>query len=180
MQKKAGGCGRLFSDPDQAALDFAMRYNDDSIRSGCEYGASIFVVIDGNGTRWYTYTIPNRGIEHSVFRSFPENRDTVVAGIHTHGKFDTSFHYEDDFSRVDMWNADDERIGSYLATPCGNLRYSSEAEGFRHISSRIPSDPNAGEYRVNNVDPFTNSKNDPYHNPWLTNFRLRMIQPDDF
>ncbi|NLW47934.1 MAG: DUF4329 domain-containing protein [Firmicutes bacterium] len=180
IAKKAGGCGRLFSDPDQAALDFAMRYNDDSIRSGCEYGASIFVVIDGNGTRWYTYTIPNRGIEHSVFRSFPENRDTVVAGIHTHGKFDTSFHYEDDFSRVDMWNADDERIGSYLATPCGNLRYSSEAEGFRHISSRIPSDPNAGEYRVNNVDPFTNSKNDPYHNPWLTNFRLRMIQPDDF
>ena len=79
IAKKAGGCGRLFSDPDQAALDFAMRYNDDSIRSGCEYGASIFVVIDGDGTRWYTYTIPNRGVEHMVFRSFPKNRDTVVA-----------------------------------------------------------------------------------------------------
>lgn len=168
--------GRLFSDPDQAALDFAMRYNDDSIRSGCEYGASIFVVVDGDGTRWYTYTIPNRGVEHTVFKSFPENRDTVVASIHTHGKFDLSFDLEDDFSRVDLWKSDENGYGSYLATSCGNLRYYSEAEGFRLISSSIPSDPNAEKYRVNNVDPFTNSKNDPYHNPWLTNWISRILQ----
>jgi hypothetical protein len=77
-----------------------------------------------------------------------------------------------------MWNADKEGIGSYLATPCGNLRYYSEAEGFRHISSSIPSDPKAGKYRVNHIDPFTNSKNDPYHNPWFTNILLRIIQSD--
>ncbi|MBD80184.1 MAG: hypothetical protein CL840_14820 [Crocinitomicaceae bacterium] len=53
--------GVLFSNPNKAFEDFAVLFNDNSIRDNLEYGIKIYSVVDKNGVKHYSYTIPVKG-----------------------------------------------------------------------------------------------------------------------
>lgn len=61
--------GDFFPSADAAALDFGICYNRKSILENREYGASIFVITNKKGQKGYTYSVPNRGEQESVYRS---------------------------------------------------------------------------------------------------------------
>lgn len=61
----------FFESPEKAALDFALFYNDNSIRDNKEFASSIYAVQNDNGDRGYTYTLPNVGQENHCIPSLP-------------------------------------------------------------------------------------------------------------
>ena len=79
--------GQTFGNLDDAIYDFAITYNDDSIRNDSEYGATIYQ--DSNGE--YYYSTPNKGEGDSVFMYTPakpnQKTDVDIAIIHTHGSY---------------------------------------------------------------------------------------------
>ncbi|MBA3900122.1 MAG: DUF4329 domain-containing protein [Bacteroidetes bacterium] len=86
------GPGDKFSSPDEAAIDFANTYNDNSIRNNREYGSTIFKVVDDKGVKSYTYTVPNVGGKDGVWSSKGDTKKKDrVAAIHTHGAYDKSY-----------------------------------------------------------------------------------------
>ena len=104
--------GKLFNDIDDLAKDFALNYNDDSIRLNRELGASIYKTKDNQ----YYYTIPYKGSRTSV-------HPTELAGekrfgvIHTH-----TFGFQmDRFSDTDIIIANKENIISYIVLSDGGL-----------------------------------------------------------
>jgi len=145
--------GDEFATIEEAAIDFAVTYNDDSIRDRREYGSTIYRLPNGS----YTYTIPRRGRFDRVTPSRPPRGYRVVATIHTHGAYVRNYDGEN-FSVKDRDSARRENIPSYLVTPSGRLRvYDPRISGslaYYDIETYdIPSDPNTGSRRVNNIDP---------------------------
>jgi RHS repeat-associated protein len=72
--------GDKFDTMDAAAIDFAVTYNDDSIRTQKEYGSSIYQDEDGK----YYYTKPNVGGKYGVKMPIDYTQRKPVAVIHTH------------------------------------------------------------------------------------------------
>jgi RHS repeat-associated protein len=108
--------GDIFVSIDDAAIDFGNTYNDDSIKSNREYGASIYEKDGG-----YTYSIPSKGSSHSVTPSVEPTARTI-ADLHTHGADTDKFTTKDEFSREDIDLANKRNIPSYVALPSGILQ----------------------------------------------------------
>ncbi len=104
--------GQLFEKMDDAAKDFALTYNDDSIRLNCELGSSIYKTEDNH----YYYTIPNKGSKTSVHPSSLIGIKRVGI-IHTH----TNGFQMDRYSDTDLILANKEKIVSYLILSDGGV-----------------------------------------------------------
>ena len=158
--------GDFFESPEKAALDFALFYNDNSIRDNKEFASSIYAVQNDNGDRGYTYTLPNVGQENHCIPSLPTLGSFLVAIVHTHGSAtssDGTIYANNEFSgstmtrygkkmpvtnlknvtqkRTDIYQANYLKVDSYLATPNGSLlKYDYKRGKISVISTEIPSD----------------------------------------
>ena len=158
--------GDFFESPEKAALDFALFYNDNSIRDNKEFASSIYAVQNDNGDRGYTYTLPNVGQENHCIPSLPTLGSFLVAIVHTHGSATSSggtIYANNEFSgstmtrygkkmpvtnlknvtqkRTDIYQANYLKVDSYLATPNGSLlKYDYKRGKISVISTEIPSD----------------------------------------
>ena len=65
--------GEIFPTIEEAAIDFGITYNDDSIKNNREYGASVYEVADG-----YTYTIPSRGTSNRIIMSVSPSNPSIA------------------------------------------------------------------------------------------------------
>ena len=147
----------------EAALDFAITYNDDSIRNDTEYGAVIYSYED-DGRTLYSYTVPTAGTEDSVNLSQEQKRieeaqdKRPVSSVHSHGAW--SDRNDNEPSKADIKVAGSYPRASYVVTPSGTLvTYDKPPEGppvsgpvLRRGVDQIPSDPNSPE-RSTTVDP---------------------------
>jgi len=104
--------GDEFITMDDAAIDFAWTYIDDSKRDNKEYGASIYK--NENGT--YSYTVPSVGNEDSVLSSVHPNLKTEAI-LHTH----TDIPNAGGFSFQDEVNAKELNVPSYMVNAYGEL-----------------------------------------------------------
>ena len=172
--------GDFFRTADEAAIDFGLYYNDNSIREGVEYGSSIFKVMNNKGEIGYTYTIANRGTYEGVVTSETPWGFKTVATTHTHGRstaHDSETFYDNYFSGImdngqilpphkmkkvtnskknitDIGTANTHQIDSYLASPNGELqKYNHRTGKIKVLSNEMPSDPNDPDRR-NSISPF--------------------------
>ena len=170
--------GDFFRTADEAAIDFGLYYNDNSIREGVEYGSSIFKVMNNKGEIGYTYTIANRGNKDVVISSKAPWGFKTVATTHTHGRStanDSKSFYDNYYSGMrdkkhyilpphklkkvktldtDIGNANIDKIDSYLASPNGELqKYNHRTGKIKVLSNEMPSDPNDPD-RQNSISPF--------------------------
>lgn len=136
----------LFDTADEAARDFALRYNAQSIREDREYASVIFQVnvkvrsyhYAARRFLWwswqsrrtkttrvihYSYTRIRAGKTHSLMIPFAPLFRKKIAEIHTHGAYNEGFE-NDDFSPQDK-----NSFINYLVTPLGTLRKYNPAEG---------------------------------------------------
>jgi len=109
-----------FGHPDEAAKDWARRYNGDSIKKDKEYGTTIFRTKDGR----YAYSEPAVGNKNTVRPSPPPLKDKDYNGtagvIHSHA----AYHQPDDndFSEHDWETSDETKIPFYMVTPNGHIQ----------------------------------------------------------
>ena len=167
--------GDFFRSADEAAKDFGLYYNDNSIRENREFGSTIFKIVNSKGEKGYTYTIANVGSNKSVIVSDSPFGFEKVATIHTHAAYDENS-YNNVFSgirddnknllsrserakqtRYDIGNANIKKIDSYLVSPNGRLqKYEPKNNKISIISDDMPSDFRDPD-RLNNID--TKEKN---------------------
>ena len=147
--------------------------NDNSIREGREYGSSIFSVVNKNGERGFTYTVPNIGDKGSVVVSLAPFGYKTVADIHSHGRStagDEKEYWDDEFSGLrgrkqrilskenrlkvttgDLGLSNLNKLDSYLVTPNGSLmKYYHKTGDIETISTDMPSDSKSPD-RKNSV-----------------------------
>jgi RHS repeat-associated protein len=155
--------GDEFDTMDEAAIDFAKTYNDDSIRTNREYGSSIYETDNGK----YAYTVPKKSafswnVEPSVH---PEKR--TVGTVHSHGSDEMSGGNKDKYSEEDIALAQKDNIPSYLAMPSGVLqKYDPQKDEILDIGSDLPKQ---GTAKHGKVDPtvmgfFLDARNHREHN----------------
>ena len=87
--------GDRFKNPIQAAIDFGITYNVESIQTNKELSSFIYKMKDKNGKTYYTYPGPAKGSKANVSKEDMKSIDRskisvnefidVVANIHTHG-----------------------------------------------------------------------------------------------
>jgi len=112
--------GDPFNSIEEAALDFANTYNDDSIHYNVEYFSAIYSYIDEEtGKILYSYNIPNKGDGDSVEIDLSvEHGQTVVSTVHAHAAYDSQYKNnepsDDDFDTM-ISNTE------YVSTPNGSL-----------------------------------------------------------
>jgi len=160
--------GDRFTSVHDAALDFGKTYNDDSIRSNREFGASIYAVTDKEGVLYYTYTIPNKGNPAGVKPSEPPPGKKILAILHTHGAYDKNYK-NNKFSPADKKYAKNKKVWIYVATPQGTLqnhdpKRKSGKRNIWEITDKLPSDSKDPD-RVNKKSSALGkggNKNDPY------------------
>ena len=166
--------GDFFQKVDDAAKDFGMYYNDNSIRINKEMASYIFEIKDDDGNMGYSYSIASvgKGDETNLISEMGANN---VATIHTHGAFDSKFKNGNnvfsgsfDKDRVENLTADEKRditktgtdignanyrhMDSYLVTPNGSLqKYSPSTGKISVLSNEMPSDHNDPD-RMNLID----------------------------
>jgi len=159
--------GDFFNTMDAAAKDFGNVYNDNSIRSGREYGSRIYMIADSKGNGGYTYNAPNIGENGNSVVPAAAPTGALVTGItHTHGKysfgkwadnlFSGSWNKEGNINTSqenkavvnspemssDIGTANKENVKIYVATPSGSLQKYDPATGkISTIYTKIPSDP---------------------------------------
>jgi RHS repeat-associated protein len=176
------GPGDLFSSPNEAAIDWGMTYNDNSIKDNKEYGSTIFKVVTADGVVKYTYTIPNVSKSDEVVT--PSKGDTKfkdrVATVHSHAAYDKSLDHtkenvkesqkkdnNNEFSYEDETNATNSIVRKpiYVATPSGELKKfdakvhkPGESET---ISTELPSDDKSPN-RANEINFAPLPKNEPF------------------
>jgi proteasome lid subunit RPN8/RPN11 len=145
--------GDEFDTMDEAAIDFAKTYNDDSIRHKREYGSSIYKNENGK----YVYSVPNVGDRRGVVVSTDSNqKNKRVATVHTHT--DGRDMYA--FSEEDIDHAYFEKIPSYLVTADGTVTKYDPAKddgsynGWKLIEETIYTNaPNLNNYNNYQDDP---------------------------
>ena len=158
--------GDYFDNPDLAAKDFAMTYNDDSIKNNVELGSFIREK-DGK----YYYDVPvSSGESKQVKRTRSENDKTIVAGIHTHGKYELSLSNNMttalEPSLGDIENSNKSKIPEYVVTPDGSMFiYEPPAQNNSNGTIGVfppifPSDPGCPSYlRKNDNNAFDKPDN---------------------
>ncbi len=148
--------GDRFKTLDEAAIDFGMTYNDDSIRRNLEIGTELYKNEDGT----YSYEIPHTGTKNSVTQV---DTPDVVASAHTHSAYsgDPGENSPSLGPGADTGNAQKQNKPMYVATPSGILyKITPSGNGdetdigsFGPISTGLPSDPKEKNRRQNNNDP---------------------------
>ncbi|HLO85026.1 MAG TPA: DUF4329 domain-containing protein [Nostocaceae cyanobacterium] len=159
--------GDFFKTIDAAAKDFGNIYNDNSIRSGREYGSRIYMISDSKGNVGYTYNVPNIGENGNSVIPATAPAGAVVMGItHTHGNYSFGKWVDNLFSgswdnegnintsqenkvvvnssemSSDIGTANKEKLQIYVATPSGSLQKYDPATGkISTIDTKMPSDP---------------------------------------
>jgi RHS repeat-associated protein len=155
--------GDRFKTIKDAAKDFAMLYNDNSIKDKKEYGTVIYQVTDKKGEKYFTYTTPNiSGEEDGVIPApnFSMDNAKIVSAAHTHSNYDKKY-LNDIPSPADKKGA--ERIGmdAYISTPKGELiKYDYKTNSTFLMDMNIPSDKNHPS-RSNKIDSDKLPKNEP-------------------
>jgi hypothetical protein len=137
--------GDEFDSIDEAAMDFAHTYNDDSIVTNREYGSTIYSY-DKDGKTKYSYTIPNRGPKEDRFGngevrvSTVGDGQTAVAKIHTHGSYNPKDIFTQNYPSIpDQENAN---IPTYVVGPAGILSVYDPNTMVRN-SGRLGEEPHA-------------------------------------
>jgi RHS repeat-associated protein len=143
-----GGPNSKFSSLDLAAMDFGIRYNDNSISRGLEFG-TVFYSGKRKGVSYYSYNIPIVGGPSTVEIPLHGNPwFTKFEGVgHTHG---FGFGDEDEvFSDLDMSTP----YYNYLCTPNGALyRYDARNGSTSVITRDLPNMNNYLLYQWNESD----------------------------
>jgi len=157
--------GDFFTNPNAAAKDFGRCYNDNSIREHLEYASSIFEVYKSDGTKGYTYTIPNKGLETTCVASEAPVKNKTVATVHAHGQYIegwdndhfSGISFTRDYSekeipidnlkkappRTDIFSYNSAKINGYVSTPNGSLqKYDYNKGKITTISTNMPCDSN--------------------------------------
>ncbi len=84
--------GVPFERPEDAAIDWAKTYGDDSIYYSREYGSTIYSYVDGSGKKKYSYNIPNMGEKNTCdINTALEPGQESVHAIHSHGGLKDEF-----------------------------------------------------------------------------------------
>ena len=151
--------GDLFDTPDKAANDFALTYNDDSIKNNLELASYIR---EKNGK--FYYDVPKAGTESHVTISRRSSETDIVAMIHTHGAYFEPVVNENgwtksrslEFSNKDLRMYLINRLPSYVVVPTGEMFLVcgyTNMDGFQiEVFPPIyPSDPNCPS-RKNTLD----------------------------
>ena len=144
-----------------AAKDFGNLYNDNSIREGREYAATIYKATDEKGNTYYSYSVPNAAGGSGVKTSNAPEGTTPVADVHSHGKSYGVPTSDNNFSNKDM--SDNTKAGrpGYLTTPDGSLKKFDPKSGKQTvISTDMPSDAK-DPTRKNSVTPYILPGNEP-------------------
>ena len=143
--------GTAFKSPDVAAKNWGQYYNGKSILIGREMSSSIYLQTNNKNVS-YTYSEPAIGKSDGVIPSTAPNGETVVATIHSHGKYEKGY-LNNEFSEADKDNAKDRSADSYVATPNGSLKkYDHKTGNITVLSTDLPSDPTDPD-RKNGQDP---------------------------
>jgi len=166
--------GDFFNSREAASKDFCMIYNDNSIRSGQEFGSRLYTIKNADGNKGYTYTSPNIG-ETGNTAPIPETPigSTNAGVVHTHGNYsygkwdDNSFSGSKDyFGKVhnDQENKEETNIKTdigisnkegqpiFVSTPSGSFqKYDPMTGKIEILDKKMPSDSN---------DPTRMNKND--------------------
>ena len=143
--------GTAFTSPDVAAKNWGQFYNGKSILIGREMSSSIYIQTSNNNIS-YAYSEPAIGQNAGVIPSAAPNGETVVATIHSHGKYEKGY-LNNEFSEADKDNAKDRSADNYVSTPNGSLKkYDQKTGNVTILSTDLPSDP-ADPDRKNKQDP---------------------------
>ncbi len=143
--------GTAFTSPDVAAKNWGQFYNEKSILIGREMSSSIYIQTSNNNIS-YAYSEPAIGQNAGVIPSAAPNGETVVATIHSHGKYEKGY-LNNEFSEADKDNAKDRSADNNVSTPNGSLKkYDQKTGNVTILSTDLPSDP-ADPDRKNKQDP---------------------------
>ena len=161
LDKDGRDPGDYFKTADDAAIDFSLLYNDNSIAKSKEYG-TVIIKVEKNGKEFYTYVKPTVGYEGSVYAFglglSNEGDAQVVSKAHTHSSYSSNYE-NNEFSDSDIKNG-----YHYVATPNGSLlKYDANSKKTHVLSTKIPSDPN-DPTRVNSIDYKQMPKNEATYN----------------
>lgn len=161
--------GVLFSTVESAAKNFAMTYNDNSIKDKKEYGSVIYKTSDFRGRTMYSYTVPTVAQEDGVIIMPDFSKSMIiVAGVHAHSNY--SIKYDNDiFSGADKRGAEFTRLDAYVSTPKGEfLLYNPQTDESKTYKSKvvatdIPADKNHPDFakRKIKIDSSLFPKNEP-------------------
>ncbi|WP_255493765.1 DUF4329 domain-containing protein [Myroides sp. WP-1] len=147
------GPGDEFKSRDSAANDFGEYYNGTSIIKNKEISSTIYSY-EREGETYYSYSDGYIGKEAKTKTGGNGNPEgtTKEALIHTHGGYD-KYYKNNEFSNKDKWNAYDDKVDSYVATPDGSLlKYDYKTTEVSVISTSLQSDPK-DPMRKNNNQP---------------------------
>jgi len=161
--REAMNPGDRFKTVKDAAKDFAMLYNDNSIKDKKEYGSVIYQVTDSKGEKYFTYTTPNVSSGESSVTPAPDfsmDNAKIVSAVHTHSNYDKKYD-NDNPSPADKKGAELVGMDAYIATPKGELlKYNEKTNQTVILDKDIPSDKNHPN-RSNNIDSDKLPKNEP-------------------
>ena len=165
--------GEYFKSKDEAAKDFGIYYNPFSITQKYEF-ASYIMYNPQNKMYYYPKAISGKNDLVKGYINIIKCH-IKTATIHTHGAYDKTLvkngiDWNDEFSGMentpqknkthlphnnydDIYSANKRVLDSYIVTPNGNLKkYDPKTGTISTISKEMPSDINAGNKRVNNID----------------------------
>ena len=142
--------GDPFDSIEDAAVDWAETYADDSICTMREYGSTIYMyeedIYDENGKKEtvqkFSYNIPKQGGTNQVtINESLEPGQVAVSAIHSHADYNP-LEYDDEPSPMDKAGVLEKGFTSeYLVTPLGNL-YSFNHNGItKKIRDNLCRDP---------------------------------------
>ena len=162
---------------DEAALDFAICYNELSIADKQEYGSAIYTVkikiVIYQKTPWYlsifgikyrrkitgvvkySYTEPSIGKNGDSVMPNIWTSKSIVSTVHTHANY-SSMYDNENFSKgfmSDISWSNFFRMDSYVVTPGGYLKkytYANRKDsngGVTIIADDIPWDPNSPDHK---------------------------------
>ena len=164
-----GGPGYFFRTMDEAAQDFAMKYNDDSIRDNVEIAS----YIRKKGS-YYFFDVPHGGTTEGVTSDRKMSEVDIVASIHTYAAYNSRIKelpggvYTRTSLVPSFWDVKSVKetgLPLYTVTPDGTMFLTekdieSEAGVIHYIfDADFPSDPNC-HVRKNLLDANTMSDND--------------------
>ena len=156
--------GDFFVTMDEAAIDFGLFYNAQSIKENKEYGSTIYEIWDVKKGKGYSYSSANTGrAKNSVLCNMPHNYHRITADIHTHGAYSYGQYNDNTFSGLrgnnnqlisardrkkiknnyDIGLANKHKRISYVVTPNGSLqKYDPQTGKIKVLSNDMPSDSN--------------------------------------
>jgi RHS repeat-associated protein len=158
----------VHNNPDDAAADWGMRYNQYSIENNVEMISVIFVT-KINDKPVFSYSQPNKGDESSSeTKATSTSKRRVIATIHSHGKFlethDNNVFSEDfidangEVVKGDIDSDNDLNLIGYITTPNGSLQKHVPFVEPITLSCDMPSDPKDPTSDPNKIIPSTPPK----------------------